>query len=155
QIWYRDTTLRWLRYDDFRDHPEMNLSAIVHFQQDAQPKQMMLINPVSMHHYLVARKLVQDQSWQSAFHELALADSTQTERGVSAYIGRIAGRRAFCWVGVSDLDQAEREARRSLALWRDCSDGRYTLATVMSFTGRRAEAKRQLDTLLALYPGDR
>jgi hypothetical protein len=108
-----------------------------------------------MHHYLVARKLVQDQAWPAAFHELAQADSAQTERGALAYLGRIAGRRSFCWVGVAHLDQAEREARRSLALWRDCSDARYTLATVMSFTGRRPEAQRQLDTLLDLYPGDR
>lgn len=152
QIWYRDTTLRWLRYDDFRDHPELELAAIVEYQHDGQ---VMLVNPESMRHYLVARKLVQEEAWQAAFDQLAMADSAQTERGARAYLGRVAGRRAFCWFGVSRLEEAEREARRGLALWPDGSDARYTLAAVMTFTGRRPQARAHLDTLLELYPGDR
>ncbi len=154
QIWYRDTTLRWLRYDDFRAHPEWDLAAVVEFQQGGHP-QVLLVNPESMRHYLVAGQLVQREAWQAAFDELALADSTQAERGVRAYLGRIAGRRAFCWLGLGRPVEGEREARRGLALWPDGSDARYTLASVMAFTDRRPQARAQLDTLLKLYPNDR
>lgn len=154
QIWYRDTTIHMLRYDDFRRHPEWLLSAIVVFQQDEQP-QIRLVDPVSMQHYLTGVKHVQDEAWQAAFDELALAESTQTDRRAHSYLGRIAGRRAFAWFGVANLNEAEREARRALDLWRDGSDARYTLAACMAFTNRRSQALAHLDTLLKLYPGDR
>ncbi len=154
QVWYRDTTLRWMRYDEFRDHPEWDLAAIVEFQQDAVP-QVLLVSPESMHHYLVAGVLVRREAWQAAFDELALADSTQRERGTRAYLGRVAGRRAFCWLGLGRPVEGEQEARRSLALWPDGSDARYTLASAMAFTGRLPEAQAHLDSLLKLYPGDR
>jgi len=154
QVWYRDTTLRWLRYDDFRPHPEWPLAAIVEFQQNGDP-QVLLVNPESMRHYLLAGRLVMQEAWQQAFDELSLADSMQAERGTRAYLGRIAGRRAFCWLGLRRADEGEREAQRALALWPDCSDARYTLASVMAFTHRRPQANAQLDTLLKLYPNDR
>jgi tetratricopeptide (TPR) repeat protein len=154
QVWYRDTTLRWLRYDDFRGHADWELSAIVEFEQAGHP-QMVLVSPASMRHYLVAGSLTQGEAWQEAFDHLALADSLQAERGARAYLGRLAGRRALCWFGLERLAEAEREARRGLALWPDGSDARYVLAAVMAFTGRRSEAKAQLDTLLRLYPGER
>jgi hypothetical protein len=154
QIWYRDTSLRWLRYDRFREHPEWELSAIVEFEQAGHP-QLVLVSPASMRHYLVAGRLTQREAWQAALDELALADSIQTERGARAYLGRVAGRRALCWFGLERLPEAEREARRGLALWPDGGDARYVLAAVMAFTGRRPQAGAQLDTLLKLYPNGR
>ena len=154
QIWYRDTSLRWLRYEDFRDHPELDLAAVVTYEPEGDP-QMLPVSTESMRHYLVAGKLVRREAWQAAFDELALADSAQTERGAHTYLGRISGRRAFCWLGLGRPVEGEREARRGLALWPDGSDARYTLASVMAFTGRRRQARAQLDTLLRLYPNDR
>jgi hypothetical protein len=154
QVWYRDTTLRWLRYDEFRGHPEWELSAIVEFEQAGNP-QLVLVSPASMRHYLLAGERVEWEVWQGAFEELAVAESLQADRGARAYLGRIAGRRALCWMGLGRPLEGEREARRSLALWLDGSDARYSLAAAMAFSGRRPQAEAQLDTLLNLYPGDR
>jgi tetratricopeptide (TPR) repeat protein len=154
QLWYRDTTLRLVRFDEFRSHPEWDLAAIVEFQQEGSP-QVLLVSPVSMRHYLMAGRLIQQEAWQAAYDELTLAESLQSERGASAYLGRLAGRRALCWLGLGRWADAEREARRGLALWPEGSDARYTLASVMASTGRRPQAQAELDTLLRLSPDDR
>lgn len=153
QVWYRDTTLRWLRYDEMVRHPEQELAAVVTFQPDADP-QVLLLDPGSFRHYLVAGAMVRHEAWQAALDELALADSAAIDPRVRGYLGRIAGRRAFCWLGLGRPLEAEREARRGIALWPDVSEARYTLASIMGLSGRRGGAKAQLDTLLSFEPND-
>jgi hypothetical protein len=46
------------------------------------------------------------------------------------------------------------EAQRSLALWSDNDEGRFTLAEVWLAAGRLSEARAQVDTLLARNPGN-
>jgi len=153
QTWYRDTTLRWVRYEEMHRHPERDLAAVVAYQSDADP-QVLLIDPGSFRHYLVAGRLVQQEAWQAALDELALADPAAGDARARSYLGRIAGRRGFCWLGLGRPIEAEREARRSLALWSDVSDARYTLASLMGLSGRIGEAGAQLDTLLRFHPDD-
>lgn len=151
QTWYRDTTLRWVRYDEMYRRPRMPLAAVVTYQADGNP-QVRLIDPVSFGHYLFAGLRVQQNDWQAALDELALADSTAGPGRTPQYQGVIAGRRAFCWLGLGRSDEGEREARRSLALWPYVSEARYTLASLMGLAGRRAEAEAQLDTLISHHP---
>ena len=154
QVWYRDTTLRWLRYEDMVRHPAEELAAVVTYQPDAEP-QLLLLDPGSFRHYLLAGELVRREAWQAAFDELALADSAAIDPRARAYRGRIAGRRAFCWLGLGRPIEGEHEARRSIALWSDESEARYTLASILGLSGRRREAAAQLDTLLRFEPNDR
>ena len=151
QTWYRDTTLRWVRYDEMYRRPRLPLAAVVTYQADGDP-QMRLIDPVSFRHYLLAGRRVQQNDWQAALDELALADSIAGPGQTPQYQGVIAGRRAFCWLGLGRSDDSEREARRSLALWPYVSDARYTLASLLGLAGRRAEAEAQLDTLIGHHP---
>jgi tetratricopeptide (TPR) repeat protein len=151
QTWYRDTTLRWVRYDEMYRRPRMPLAAVVTYQADGNP-QVRLIDPVSFGHYLLAGRRAQQNDWQAALDELALADSIAGPGQTPQYQGVIAGRRAFCWLGLGRSDDSEREARRSLALWPYASDARYTLASLLGLAGRRAEAEAQLDTLVSHHP---
>jgi hypothetical protein len=153
QCWYRDTTLRWLRYEDVREHPDTELSAVITYEHAAG--EVMLIEPGSFRHYLAAGLLVRRERWEEALEELMRADSALVERRADAYRGRILGRRAFCWLGLGRTVEAERDARVSLALMPNGNDARYTFAAVLAFAGRRDEAEAQLDTLLANYPNDR
>jgi len=150
QTWYRDTTLQWVRYDEMYRHPRLPLAAVVTYQADGDP-QVLLIDPVSFGHYLLAGRRVQQNDWQAALNELALADSTTYGR-TPQYQGMIAGRRAFCWLGLGLPVESGREARRSLALWPYVSDARYTLASLLGLSGKRTEAEAQLDTLLRHHP---
>ena len=154
QVWYRDTTLRVIRDTEFGAHPEWDLAAIVTYQEETRP-QVMLIDPAAMRHYLQAGASVGRRSWQAAADELTLADSLQLDRNAHDFLGRVAGRRAFCRLALGRMADAERDARGALAMAPKVGEARYTLAAVLAFTGRRAEARRQLDTLIALYPGDR
>lgn len=79
----------------------------------------------------------------------------QADHGARAFLGRVAGRRAWCLLGLRRLTESESEARRGLALWPDGSDAHYSLAAVMAFTGRQSQAWAQLDTMLKLYPSNR
>jgi tetratricopeptide (TPR) repeat protein len=154
QAWYRDTTLRWLRYEEFRTRPEMELAAVLLYQSDRTP-QMMLVEPAAVRHYLLAQRRSQREHWGAALAHLAAADSLQGDTSARVFAGRVAGRRAFCWLGLGRAAQAEREARRALDLWPESSDARFVLASVLALSGRSPEAQAQLDTLLRLYPEDR
>jgi len=153
QVWYRDTTLRWLRYDEMVRHPEQELAAVVTYQPDADP-QVLLLDPGSFRHYLVAGTMARHEAWQAALDELALADSAAIDPRARGYLGRIAGRRALCWLRLGRPIAAEREARRGIALWPDVSEARTTLASIMRLSGEREGARAQLDTLLSFEPND-
>lgn len=153
QVWYRDTTLRWVRYEDFRRRPELPLAAVVHYEPGRAPA-MMLLEPEAMRRYLTAGARVRREDWRGALADLAAADSLQADTSARVFRGRVAGRRALALLGLGDAEAAAREARRGLALWREGADARYSLASVLALGGGRAGAEAHLDTLLTLYPGD-
>jgi hypothetical protein len=153
QCWYRDTTLRWLRFEEFR-RSGILLDALVLYEPERTP-QMMLVEPAAMERYLRSDRALRAGDLADALADLHAADSLQSDTTARVFLSRVAGRRAICWLAMDRAADAEREGLRSLALWRECSDGRYAVASVMSSTGRQSEARAQLDTLLRQYPGDR
>lgn len=154
QVWYRDSTLRWLRLGEISDHPEMELDAIVLYESDRTP-QMMLVEPPAMRHYLRAGEEMQREDLTSALADLAAADSLQVDRTARMFTSNVAGRRALCWLSMGRPIEAERDARHALGLWRECGDARYVLTTVLAFSGRWDAARAELDTLIRLYPNAR
>jgi tetratricopeptide (TPR) repeat protein len=154
QCWYRDTTLRLLRWEEFRGWTERRLDAVLEFDEVARP-QMRWVEPEAMRLYAVAASLPERDAWQAALDTLARAEALQSDREAHGFLGRVRGLRAFCFLGLGRTEDAEAEARRSLALWPEGGDARYTLAAVLAYSGRPEEARGHLDTLLALHPGDR
>ncbi|HKQ57107.1 MAG TPA: hypothetical protein VJY35_04500 [Candidatus Eisenbacteria bacterium] len=153
QCWYRDTTLRWLRFEEFR-RSTVPLDALVLYQPGRTPR-MMLVEPAAMERYLSSDRALRAGDLARALADLHAADSLQRDTAARVFLSRVAGRRAICWLAMDRSADAEREGLRSLALWRECSDGRYAVASVMSFSKRLPEARAHLDTLLRQYPGDR
>jgi tetratricopeptide (TPR) repeat protein len=153
EAWYRDSTLRWLRYEEFSRHPEMELEAIVLYESDRKP-QVMLVEPSAMRHYLQAGEDLSREDWATALADLATADSLQGDRTARMFTSNVAGRRALCRLSMGRSIEAERDAREALALWRECGDARYVLASVLAFSGRGEAARAELDTLVRLYPND-
>ena len=152
--WYRDTTLRWERWEEFRDRPDMPLTAVVLYEAERSP-QMMLVEPEAMRHYLLAGGAVDRDDWNAAMAELARADSLQPDTTARVFRSRVAGRRAFSLAQLGRTAQAEREARSALALWRECSDARYAPAWVLAAAGRDSQSIAHLDTLISFYPANR
>jgi hypothetical protein len=115
QCWYRDSTLRWVRYEEFRRSPAGRLDAVVLYQPERRP-QMMLVEPAAMRRYLTAGEALRREDWAAAFADLAAADSLQSDPSARVFTSRVAGRRAMCWLSMGQADDAEREARRAIGL---------------------------------------
>jgi hypothetical protein len=154
QAWYRDRSLRWVRFEEYRRQPALDLAAIVEYQPDHDP-QVALVEPAAMRGLLDGIEAIRRSDWGPAAAALGRADSLQRDADAVVFRATVASKRALCLAGLGDPAGAEREAILGLALWRDNFDSRYVLATVWSGAGRLAEAEAQLDTLLATYPQDR
>jgi tetratricopeptide (TPR) repeat protein len=154
RAWYRDPTLRWERWEAFRSRPDPPLDALVVYEADRTP-QMMLIEPEAMRQYLLAGRAVGREDWNGAIADLARADAALTDTTALGFRSRVTGRRAFCLLKLERVVEAEREARRAVALSRESSEGRYALACILTYTKRNRQAIAHLDTLLRFYPGDR
>jgi hypothetical protein len=154
QLWYRDTTARWVSYSEFAASPLMEVDAIVEYQPHRTP-QMALVDPDAMRGLLRAIDRMRASDWRGALDHLDLADSLQHDSTAAVFLGTVAAKRAVVLEAQGDWDGAAREARRGLNVWPENFDSRYVLASVAFRAARLDEAEAQLDTLLAGSPDDR
>jgi len=153
QVWYRDSTLRWISWDQVRRDRSRLPDAVLEFEAD-QERQVVALAPGAVAAYLAALDDLRVEAYDRAWMHLARADSLQVDRGARVFFASIAGKRALCRLAQGELDPARDEATRSLALWRDGADPRYVLAVLDLTAGRPHEARAQLDSLLERYPFD-
>jgi len=153
QVWYRDSTLRWVRFEDYSRRPSLDLAAIVEYQPDHAP-QVALVDPGAMRALLEATDAMRHADWAAVATGLDRADSLQRDPDAVVFRATVGAKRAVVLLERGASADAECEARRALALWRDNFDSRYVLASVWRSQGRLAEAEAQLDTLLRAHPGD-
>jgi hypothetical protein len=153
QVWYRDTTVRWLDWEraDWRSDPGP-VTIVDFLGSPARP--FALVRPEAMRHYTAAAPFKERAAWPQALAELDSADATQDDRDAWGFLGMVAGRRALCELGTNDVSAGERSARRGLTLMPENGDARYALAEALAGSGRLAEARAHADTLLVLYPND-
>jgi hypothetical protein len=154
QVWYRDTTLRWVTFEEYSRHPDPRLAAIVQYEPHHEPP-VALIEPAAMRAMVSGTGHMQENRWPEALADFAAADSLQTDRQAVVFRGTVASKRALGLLATGDGMAAAREAVRALALWPENSDSRYVLASVALQRGLLDIAEAQLDTLLAASPGDR
>lgn len=153
QVWYRDTTLRWIGWEQAQNDTTRQPDVVLEFEPDQQP-QVMALAPGAASAYLDAVQDLAANVTDRALARLALADSLQHDRRARVFLAAIAGKRALAELGRDDLAGARAAAESSLRLWRDGNDARYVLATLAIVDGRLPEAHAQLDSLLARYPFD-
>ncbi len=154
RVWYRDSTLSWVRFEEYSRRPALDLAAIVEYQPDHVP-QVALVDPPAMRALLDATDAMRRADWAAAGAALDRADSLQRDPGALVFRATVSAKRAVCMLSGGDSLSAEHEALTALALWRDNFDSRFVLATVWAPRGMAAEAIAQLDTLLATRPDDR
>jgi hypothetical protein len=154
QVWYRDTTLRWVSFEDFSPHLDLPLLTVVEYQPHREP-QLALVESGAMRAVLVAMQLSKEAKWGAAMTELARADSLQRDPNAAVFLATVAAKRAIVLSMLGDSLGAEREALRGYALWPDNPDSRYVIAKRRFAQGRLEEAEALLDTVLARDPGDR
>lgn len=153
QVWYRDTTVRWLTFGDFLADTTARPVTIVEFQQNAA-RQVALVNPEAMRSLLRGADRITRHAWAEALQHLARADSLQADRGAGAFFGILGDRRALALAALGRDSDAFRDAQRAVRLWPEALDSRYVLARLWARAGRLEAATRQLDTLLAMSPAD-
>ena len=152
EVWYRDSTLRWLRWEQMADREARSLSGALEFQEGATP-QFRRVEPEALRLFFVAAKLDRAERWQAALDTLQRANALQGDREAHHFLGRILGLEGWCQGGLGRLPEAERLAHASLALDLENADGHLTLAELHNGRSEWKQTLAQLDTLLAWYPG--
>jgi tetratricopeptide (TPR) repeat protein len=154
QAWYRDTTLRWVRSEEFHRHPETDVAAIVEYEESSLP-QVALVRPDAMRAELRAVDAIQQQGDHAAgLRWIDRADSLQPERDASVFIGSMASIRALCLLTLGDAVGAEREAMKAVMLWPSSLESKMVLASAWGTQGQYDRAEAMLDSLAAHYPED-
>ena len=156
-VWYRDTTLRWIRFEHLAARPELPVTTIVEFQPAEgarERRQIVLVEPAAMRRLLEATRYLDTSNCPRALAALDAADTLQPDQGARVFLSVVAAKRSLCLPDMGQNERAVEEARRSLALWSENDEGRFTLAEVWLAAGRLEEAQAQVDTLLARNPGN-
>jgi hypothetical protein len=155
QAWYRDSTLRWIRWDSFEGDTSQHPLTLVEFQPDGLPM-IGLMDPVATRLMVTATDRIYERRWDEALALLNRADSLQMkwDPRSGAMIAMIETRRAASYIGLNRPLDCERCARRGVAGWRSSPNARYWLAWSLSAQRRWPEAAAELDTLLSYAPGD-
>jgi hypothetical protein len=153
QVWYRDSTLRWMTWSQVLATPDAPLAAAIEYEPHG-PWPVVAVSPAAVQEYLRAREWMAAENYDSAFVALERANALQENRGAAVFLGRLGGRLAICYLGMGNTIHARRAAEQSISLWPEGNDSRYALAVLFAMEGAMDKALAQLYTLLAHHPHD-
>ncbi len=153
QVWYGDTTLRWVRFEAYSRDTTIPLTAIVEYQLGYRP-QIALVEPAAMRALLRGIGEMAAGDLRAAGASFRAAEGAQRDPAARVFLGTAGAKRAVCRMGLGDRDGALEAARAALVTWRENPDSRYVMAAILHERGASAEAAAQLDTLLAIHPSD-
>jgi tetratricopeptide (TPR) repeat protein len=154
RVWYRDPTLRWVRFDAFRADPGMEAAAIVEFQP-GRAREIALVEPAAMRAQLDGYRRLSSGDWNGAVTALDRAEALQRDTLAVVFRAYAASRRALCLGQLGQLERAEEQARAALALDPADPNNRFILATVLAQARRDQAALAELDSVLVTTPDDR
>jgi len=153
QCWYRDTTVRWVRFEDYARDSTIPLTTIIEYQLGSLPS-VALVAPGAMRDLLAGAARLHAGDLAGAESRLRAALAEQRDPAARVFLGTALGMAAGCRMGVGDSVRAIAESRQALAIYRENGDARFALASMLERRGAHAEAAAELDTLLAISPGD-
>jgi len=151
QVWYRDSTLRWVRSSEFMLHPETPLRTIAEFENGKDPS-VVLLNPEAMRAMTGGITIANQGKLAAALVLLDRADSLASTAGATAFHGQVAGLRAVTFAYLGRLGEAEKEAGRSKMLYPRHPYAHLALGVIAFSRGRWAEADAQVDSVLDVEP---
>ena len=153
QAWYRDPSLRWMRFDAFRDSLSTPITVIVQGEGGRDPM-VALVEPEAVRLLLEARPLMQADRYADALVLLDRADSLQRDTNAVKYRATSDTWRAYAWVMARRDSEAIVLARHVLALDPKYVVARQVLALGLANRGDLVGALRELDVVDALAPND-
>ena len=153
QAWYRDTTVHWLRYEDFKRDTSLHPVTVVQYEPEHEPM-VALVNPRAMRLVEATTQPILKAQWPQALALLTEADSIQKDRGAGAFFSILGTREAIVLSALNRHPEAEAVARMALAQWPGSPNARYWIGFALAQQKRWAESEAVLDTALAIAPGD-
>jgi hypothetical protein len=147
QVWYGDSTMRWVRYSEFVAAPQTPLAVIAEFQPH-RPPQMAPVNPGAMRNFLAALDSMNAHRFDAGLRALARAESLQTDTTARVFIGEIWGERGTCYVFSGHPDEAEAWAVRGLGLWPENIYALFARGCLAYQDGHFETAVARLDSVL-------
>lgn len=152
QTWYRDSTLRWVRWEEMAADEARSLDAAMEFQEHATPP-FRRVEPRALRTLFAARELVRAERFAEAAETLRVAGEQLSDTGAHHVRGRIWGLRAWCLAGSGRVREGDSLAHASLAIAPENADGHLTLAAFHNGRGEWQQSLAHLDTLESWYPG--
>ena len=152
QVWYRDSTVRWLRWEQLPATQARGLAGAIEFAEHATP-QFRRVETEALRLLFVAESLDRARNYRAQVDTLALADALQRDRAAHHVLGRIQGFRALGLWMLGREAQAESLARASLIIAPENMDGHFALAMLHGGRGEWATALAHLDAVEAMHPG--
>jgi tetratricopeptide (TPR) repeat protein len=154
QVWYRDSTLHWVRFSDMLKRPDTAMAVVVEFEQHHRP-QIVLVPPEAMRALIEGLDENLRMDWRRALRALDRADSLVRDTNAVLFRAQVAGSRSVALSAMGFLAEAEREARLGIALWPLNVYALYGLALVEYRRGRLTEAATLVDEILRINPDHR
>lgn len=152
QVWYRDTTLRWMTREEFRFDSPRPVRAFIDYQAGREPP-IALLDGDAVRAMGLGLDRLKAGDWPRSLELLRRADALQKDRDAVIFLGDLAGRRSYCLAQLRRWDEADAEARAALQAAREDVGAWYVVALVQAARGARNDARATLDTLLARSPG--
>src|SRR5207237_4177511 len=78
QVWYRDSTLSWIRFDRFRSERDAPVAAFVEYQPTGAP-QFVLVDVAAMRGLISASERIRDSQWERGLAALDSAEAAQRD----------------------------------------------------------------------------
>src|SRR5262249_52693788 len=98
QVWYRDSTLRWVNWERMAAAEARGLAGAMEFQEETVP-QFRRIEPEALRLLFIAGTLQHEGDWASSLDTLRSADALQRDREAHHFIGRIMGLESWALGG--------------------------------------------------------
>lgn len=153
QVWYRDTTMRIVTFTRLAADSTLPMFAGIQFQPRAGV-QVVVLSPEAMREQDRGYRRLRERNWAAAVPPLVRADSLEPEATHEVFHGNNAGYRSLALLQLGRAAEAEREARRSLALDDRDKNAHRVLCSSLAIQGRLAEAEVLLVRMERLYPGE-
>lgn len=144
QVWYRDSTLRTLTFDELAADSTLPVLAGVQFQPLAR-RQVVLLPPDAMRGQDQGYRRLRAAQWEASLASLARADSLEPRADHEVFHGNNAGYRALALLQLGRGAEAEREARRSVSLDERDQNGHRVLVSTLLMSDRLDEAAGSLE----------
>jgi hypothetical protein len=154
QVWYRDTTLRWVGRDEYANDTSMAIAGFVQFQSEHRP-QIAIVDTEAMRMLLRAFAQLRAGATTQGLASLARAESLETDTSAVVFRGTVHALRATYWYFQNEMPRAVAEAQAAVALEPELVEPHFILAGVAFRNGNQAALISEYNTLRAMAPTDR